>query len=202
MRVPNESHTDLPWRIHGLVDDFTLEDVWEIPGIAGGAAAFDRLVELVTSSDPAHARDLPTRLLWGARDLLGKWFGLGRVSAPTAPGNPSSGMQSDGSTIVDRILPDLAGTARTVSFSCLPFSPLYKTTDEFAAELSNRTVHGIMHLGWMPADGVRYRVQMGVYVKPRGALGRAYMAFIKPFRYLIVYPAMERQFTREWKAGA
>jgi hypothetical protein len=26
------------------------------------------------------------------------------------------------------------------------------------------------------------------------------MALIKPFRYLIVYPALTRQFEREWKA--
>ena len=39
---------------------------------------------------------------------------------------------------------------------------------------------------------------MAVYVKPRGALGHAYMAFIKPFRYLIVYPALQRQVAREW----
>ena len=30
---------------------------------------------------------------------------------------------------------------------------------------------------------------MAVYVRPRGLLGKGYMALIKPFRYLIVYPA-------------
>jgi hypothetical protein len=39
---------------------------------------------------------------------------------------------------------------------------------------------------------------MAVYVKPRGRFGEAYMAFIKPFRYLIVYPALERQIERAW----
>ena len=28
------------------------------------------------------------------------------------------------------------------------------------------------------------------------------MAFIKPFRYLVVYPAMERQLAREWEERA
>ena len=40
---------------------------------------------------------------------------------------------------------------------------------------------------------------MAVYVKPRGAFGKAYMAFIKPFRLLIVYPALTRQVERQWK---
>jgi hypothetical protein len=31
---------------------------------------------------------------------------------------------------------------------------------------------------------------MAVYVKPNGLLGTAYMAAIKPFRYMIVYPAL------------
>jgi hypothetical protein len=39
---------------------------------------------------------------------------------------------------------------------------------------------------------------MTVYVKPRGAVGKAYMAFIKPFRYAIIYPALMRYLERTW----
>jgi hypothetical protein len=39
---------------------------------------------------------------------------------------------------------------------------------------------------------------MAVYVKPRGPLGKGYMALIKPFRHWIVYPALMRQFERVW----
>jgi hypothetical protein len=38
-------------------------------------------------------------------------------------------------------------------------------------------------------------------VKPNGLLGAAYMAAIRPFRYLIVYPAFMRQVERTWRAG-
>jgi hypothetical protein len=38
---------------------------------------------------------------------------------------------------------------------------------------------------------------MAVLVKPNGLLGTTYMAAIRPFRYLIVYPAMMRQIERE-----
>jgi hypothetical protein len=41
---------------------------------------------------------------------------------------------------------------------------------------------------------------MGVYVKPRGNLGEAYMMFIEPFRHFIVYPALMRQIGRAWEA--
>jgi hypothetical protein len=46
----------------------------------------------------------------------------------------------------------------------------------------------------------RYQGQMAVYVKPRGPLGKGYMALIKPFRYWIVYPALMRQIERAWNA--
>jgi uncharacterized protein DUF2867 len=60
-------------------------------------------------------------------------------------------------------------------------------------------------LGWdRPAAGLGtggYRGQMAVYVKPNGLLGTAYMVAIKPFRYVIVYPALMRQIAREWRAA-
>lgn len=43
---------------------------------------------------------------------------------------------------------------------------------------------------------------MAVLVKPNGLFGRTYMAAIKPFRYLIVYPALMRQIDRRWRARA
>jgi hypothetical protein len=55
-----------------------------------------------------------------------------------------------------------------------------------------------MHLAWVDRDNGTYQAQMAVYVKPRGRFGRAYMAFIKPFRYWIVYPALEGELGRAW----
>jgi len=83
----------------------------------------------------------------------------------------------------------------------LPFTSLYLLDDEWAAEIVNRTVHGVRHIGWVPDGTGGYRGQMAVYVKPHGLLGNAYMAAIKPFRYRIVYPALMRQIGREWRAG-
>jgi hypothetical protein len=42
---------------------------------------------------------------------------------------------------------------------------------------------------------------MAVYVKPNGLLGCAYMAVIRPFRHLIVYPPMLREMGRNWRAS-
>ena len=59
-----------------------------------------------------------------------------------------------------------------------------------------------MHLAWVAQGDGRYRGQMAVLVKPRGRFGHAYMAFIKPFRYAVVYPALLRQIEGAWKQQA
>ncbi len=51
----------------------------------------------------------------------------------------------------------------------------------------------------MPTGDGGHELQMAVLVKPNGRLGRLYMAFIAPFRYLIVYPALTRQWERAWR---
>src|SRR6202035_3205188 len=78
------------------------------------------------------------------------------------------------------------------------FAPLYRPPLEFAAKLSNQTVHGVIHLAWVDRGEGRYQGQMAVYVKPRGPLGKGYMALIRPFRHWIVYPALMRQIGRAW----
>jgi hypothetical protein len=197
MRLPNAAHESRPWRIREIVPDFTLEDVWALP-VEGGAGDFQRLLELMASSDPANADSLPARTLWRARDLIGR-FGLGRISAARGDSTGKLPIPGTGETSLSGRLPeDLRGTVADVDFGSLPFVPLYRTDVEFAAEVSNQTVHGVMHLAWVDHGDGRYQGQMAVYVKPRGAFGKGYMALIRPFRYLVVYPALMRQIERTW----
>jgi hypothetical protein len=84
----------------------------------------------------------------------------------------------------------------------IPMTSLYLTENEWATEMANRTVHSVMHIGWVPDGTGGYRGQMAVLVKPNGPLGAAYMAAIKPFRYLLVYPALMRAIERDWQTNA
>ncbi len=202
MRLPNSAHESRPWRIHRIVPDFTLEDVWTIPAVNGGIEDFQRAIEMAVSFDPANAESLPTRFLWRIRDRLGSWLDLGRISAPIDSGCddvadklPIPGTHA--TSLADRLPDDLRSTAIDLDFRYLPFVPLYRTDVELAAELSNQTVHAVMHLAWVD-EGGRYQGQMAVYVKTRGLFGTGYMALIKPFRYWVVYPALMRQIEREW----
>src|SRR5215204_440120 len=86
MRLPNSAHESALWRIREVAPDFTLEDVWALPA-RGGAGDFQTLLELMTASDPANAKSLPTRVLWRVRDRLGRWFDLGRISTPVDGGS-------------------------------------------------------------------------------------------------------------------
>jgi hypothetical protein len=199
MRLPNAAHESRPWRIREIAPDFTLEDVWALPA-HGGADDFQALLELAASLDAAHADSRATRFLWRFRDRLGSWFHLGRISVPI-DGDAAGKLPIPGTnerSLTERLPDDLRNTAADVDFGSLPFAPLYRTDVEFAAEVSNQTVHGVLHLAWVDQGDGRYQGQMAVYVKPRGRFGKGYMALIKPFRYWIVYPALMRQFERAW----
>jgi hypothetical protein len=190
-RIPNAEHERGPWRIGEMVPDFALEDVWALP-VRGGADEFPELLAMTASLNPAHADSRATRFLWQLRDRLGAWFGLGRIEGPADGG-------AGAASLADRLPEDLRGTAAGFDFGSLPFVPLYRTDREAAAEISNRTVHGVAHFAWVDLGEGVFQGRMAVYVKPRGLFGQGYMAAIKPFRHLIVYPALMRQFGRAWE---
>jgi hypothetical protein len=190
MRIPNAVHTSGSWRIHELTHDFRLEDVWELP-TPGGPEDFPRLVRMIASGDPSQGSSLAVRTLFALRGKLGEFLGWDR---------PDAGISSRASRLRDRLPADLRDAPPGPPFDALPFTPLYLLDDEFAAEVVNRTMHGVMHLGWAPAATGGYRGQMAVYVKPNGLCGTAYMAAIRPFRHQIVYPRMLRDIGRRWRA--
>jgi hypothetical protein len=41
---------------------------------------------------------------------------------------------------------------------------------------------------------------MAVLVKPNGLVGAGYLAAIRPFRHLVIYPELIRQTGRAWRA--
>jgi len=192
MRLPSTAHTSRPWRIHELTGEFRLEDVWALP-TPGGPDDFPRLVRwLASRDDPSQASaSRVARALWAIRwkggQLLG-WDG------------PDAGLGSRVPTLRDRLPADLRGAPPGPAFRALPFTSLYLLEDEWAAEIANRTVHGVMHIGWVPDGTGGYRGQMAVLVKPNGVLGTGYLAAIRPFRHLIVYPLAMRETERAWRA--
>ena len=185
MKLRNEAHFSQPWRIHELTRDFRLEDVWELP-TPGGPDDFARLVQMVASFGEGRQRVSVVGLLFAIRQALGRVLGWDEPADD--PARPS---------LRRRLPADLRNSPSAVS-PAVGFTPLYQLEDEWAAELINQTVHGVIHLGWVATDHGGYQGQMAILVKPNGVLGRAYMAAIMPFRYLIVYPRMLKQIGRKW----
>jgi hypothetical protein len=190
VRLPKSHHSSRPWRIHEIAGDFDVEDVWALP-TPGGPDDFDRLVEGFASADPSQSASAPVRALFAIRWKVGELLGWD---------GPNTGIGSRVPTLRDRLPADLLEVGPGPEFEGLPFTPLYLLEDEWAAEIANRTMHGVLHLGWVPDGAGGYRGQMAVLVKRNGLLGTAYMAAIRPFRHLIVYPRMLREIGRGWHA--
>jgi Protein of unknown function (DUF2867) len=191
IKLPESAHTAQPWRIHAFAGDFRLEDVWALP-TPGGPDDFPRLVELIAAGDLVDSSSRTVRALFALRMKAGELLGLDR---------PQSGVGSRVATLRDRLPEDLRDGPSGPKPGGLSFAPLYLTGDEWALEIANQTVHGVMHLGWVPDGTAGYRGQMAILVKRNGLLGSLYMTAIAPFRHGIVYPMMMRDVGRAWRAG-
>lgn len=187
-KLPNTVHTARPWRVHEITSGFRLEDVWELP-TPGGRHDFHRLVELVAAADLTDSSSAVVRALVTIRLKLGEVLGWD---------HEHTGLGDRVATLRGRLPHDLLTGPKGPAVGGLPFTPLYMTENEWAAEAANQTMHGLLHLGWAPDGSGHYRGQLAVYVRPNGLMGEAYMAAIRPFRYLFVYPTMLREIGRAW----
>jgi hypothetical protein len=192
VRLPDSAHTSRPWRIHEVAGDFRIEDVWALD-TPGGPDDFNLLIEDFAAGDPARSSSPVVRTLFAIR------FGIGSLLGWD---DPDEGVGSRVPTLRDRLPPDLRDAPAGPEIESLPFSSLYLLDDEWAAEVANRTMHGVLHLGWVPDGAGAYRGQMAVLVKTNGLIGSGYMTAIKPFRHLVVYPRMLGGIERRWRKQA
>jgi Protein of unknown function (DUF2867) len=188
MKLHDTAHTSRPWRIHEITQDFRLEDVWALP-TPGGPDDFPRLVDRFARTDTSESSSTVVRRLFALRWKLGELFGWD---------DPEGGVGSRVPTLRERLPEDLRNAPRGPDVERLPFNSLYLLDDEWAAEIANRTMHGVLHLGWVPDGSGGYRGQMAILVKPNGWRGNAYMAAIKPFRHSLVYPQLLKDIERRW----
>src|SRR3954467_8575459 len=154
MRLPDSAQTSQPWRIHELVPDFELEDVWALP-TPGGPDDFPRLGGVLSSFDAERVSPI-VRALFALRWKIGALLGWDGDAA---------GVGARAGTLRARLPSELPGGP-----DAPPFRALYMTGDEWAAEIANRTMHGVLHVGWVPDGAGGYRGQMAVYVKRNGWL--------------------------------
>jgi len=192
MRLPSTAHTSRPWRIHEIAPGFRLEDVWALP-TPGGPGDFPELVRVLSSFDPGRHAGAPVGALFALRRVAGALLGVDR---------PGTGLGARVPSLRDRLPADLRGAPAGPANRVGGFTPLYLTADEWALEVANGTVHGVLHVGWVPDGAGRHRGQMAVLVRPNGRLGECYLAAIAPARHRIVYPALLRGVGAAWARGS
>lgn len=189
MRLPKTAYTSHPWRIHELASDFAVEDVWSFRTPGAGPDDFPAMLAAMRSTGLAKL-PRPARFLFSVRWKLGALLGWDK---------PSASVGRRVASLRDRLPSDLCDAPRGADNGAMPLKAVYELDRESARELANKTVHTVMHLGWVQRADGDYELRMTVLVKPNGWLGRAYMTAIAPFRYLVVYPALTRQWERAWR---
>lgn len=187
-RLADAEHISRPWRIREFTRDFRVLDVWALP-TPGGREDFGELVNLWRTFDPELTSPV-VRALFAIRWSIGRLFALD---------TPEAGFGGRVHPLRDRLPADLRSSATQFAISHDHFEPLYVTEDEFAMEIANQTVHGVLHIGWVADGAGAFRGQLAVLVRPNGLMGRAYLIAIAPFRHLIVYPLMLRGIGRLWR---
>jgi hypothetical protein len=188
MKRPATAHTGQPWRIHAIAPDFGLIDVWELP-VSGGPEDFPRLVDLIVYDDDYHVSTRASHLLFAIRWKVGRilgWDDPGQRAGARVP------------SLLERLPPDLRDGPRGPENPDDDFTTIYMTSNEWVAELANRTVHALVHIGWVPDANGHFHGQLAILAKPNGRLGRVYLRVIDPFRIWLVYPTMMRALGRRW----
>jgi hypothetical protein len=186
MRIDQAEFHARPLRVHALLHDVPLEDVWAATLAGGGAGRtiLDLRTAMVAGLTEAPA---VVRALFWLRGRIGALFGWDRR-------RPAWGAES----YADRLSP--ADRAQSLVAPGTPdgeFSLLYRFEDEQLSELRNATVHAFVSLSIRPTPG-GYLAYVGVFVKPVHGLTKLYMGAIGPFRRLLVYPAVIRKLQSAW----
>ena len=186
MRIDPSEFRACPLRVHALLHDVPLENVWVIrlPGGGPGRTVQDLRAVMVAgrAAAPAVVQGLfrlrgrigtlfgcdHRRPVWNAESYADRLSAADRAASLVAPGTP------DG-----------------------PFNLLYRFEDEQLSELRNATVHAFASLSIRPTPG-GYLAYLGVFVQPVHRFTRLYMTAIAPFRRLVVYPATIQKMQNAW----
>jgi hypothetical protein len=189
-KLDTSTYAEQPWRIHEFAADFQGEDGWAFRTPEAGPDDFSVMLAAMRAGGGLAKQPALVRFLFWSRWRLGAIFGWD---------NPSDGVGARVESLRDRLPGDLREAPQGPDSGSLPLKPVYELDNEAARELANKTVHTIMHLGWVRGSGEDHELRMTVLVKPNGTFGRLYMAAIAPFRYLIVYPALTRRWESAWR---
>ncbi len=173
-------------RVHALLKDVPIEDVWAIPLRGGGAG---RTIHDLRPIFRAGVEAAPRVIkgLFRLRGQVGTLFGWDAERPAWSAETCARRL-----TVTDRAQSAVApGTADG------RLTLLYLFEDEQLSERRNATVHAFSSLS-MRQTPEGYLAYWAKYVQPVTRFTRLYMTAIAPFRRLVVYPAIIRKVQRAW----
>lgn len=189
-QITEAEHASLPWRAHELLADIPVEDVWRFPLELGPDDDLETFRTEMAAAMATMSRTSPMALLLRLRLAIGRLLRL-----DPAAGDERQMRLRRRYAAAEGIDPAL--DPEDVSGE---FSLVYRLENEYLGEIENRTVLAALHLGRVPLESGGAAVHLAVYSLPKGRLGRVYMAFIKPFRLFIVYPAIMKAAAKRWNS--
>jgi hypothetical protein len=184
----------LPLRVHTLLADIPLHDVWavDLPAHSNGVTLSDFLRR--TRENKSHRADaeingfpIVARALFRFRFFLGSIFRLEEEPKDAAAASFASRLTAEdraGSLVVPGTLEGL-------------FRVVYRFENEQLVEIQNRTVHAAALSALVERAG-SYRFYFAVYVCQRAWITPLYMGLIDPFRRWIIYPALLKKIRKDW----
>ena len=172
-----------PLRVHTLLADVPLHDVWAVQLRGGGADWTMEDVQTLLKDGLARPPNAVLAGLAAVRVLLGLVFSLDDQECTDPAASYMHRLSEE----------DRARSLREPVANGF----LYTFEREALVELVNCTVHAFIAMALEPAaDGQRLAV--GIYVKQNRKITPYYMALIDPFRRLIVYLAVIEHMERHW----
>ncbi|NJD76819.1 MAG: DUF2867 domain-containing protein [Candidatus Methanoperedens sp.] len=201
MMIDKETHSARPWKVNEIGKDFILWDVWEIPIAANNSKtenfqAFYRIA--FETFKKMQTKTTLVSILFTLRFWMDKIFPLDRnINILPIPGCRETSVKSRLSS--QDLEKSKVGMAIKDKNTVLEFRPVYLFEDESLHELSNDTVHGLIHVGWIKKNDNYYTATLAIYVIPRGIYGKVYLKLIEPFRHHIVYPVMTKAMKAQWQ---
>jgi Protein of unknown function (DUF2867) len=186
-RISPREFLDLPLRVHSLLRDVPLHDVWvvDLPGGREGIT----LQEFRSRSGAGRTEDIP----YAAKALLQLRFLLGRIFRLDTP----RAGQKSASYIRLLSEADRVGSLVPPGSKDGFFDVVYVFQNEMLLEIINATVHAFS-AQTLTRTSAGYRLYWAIYVKPVRWITPAYMALIDPFRRWIVYPQILDKVREQW----
>ena len=172
MKSTPAAHRARPWRVHQVAADFDCIDVWRFDV---GDVGLEKFLDVFWR----QMRVAETWKLSRLRLAIGRAMGWDeKPNSLPIPGCTET-------TVAARLDATERRDGEPSPMPAEGVKPIYRFEKDALYEISNDTVHALLHVGMVPGGA-----ELAVYVKSRGLFTDFYMAAIWPFRHFVIYPAL------------